>query len=188
LLAHLGVTFAVLPSEVDESTSESDPGRAATELALRKADAVAPDHPGAIVIGSDTIVALEGRMLGKPHDADEARSMLRALRGRTHEVVTGVAVVRDDQRIASAELAHVTMRDYTDGELEAWIETGAAFDKAGAYASQDPAFRPAAAIEGCACAVIGLPLWSLRRLLDKSGIEADAPSLERCASCPAREI
>ncbi len=86
LLTALGVTFEVVPSHVDESTDESDPALAAQLLARRKAEAVAAAHPEALVIGSDTIVVLDGRMLGKPRDASEAREMLLALRGRGHQV------------------------------------------------------------------------------------------------------
>ena len=186
LLAHLGVTFEVHPADVDEDTAELDPSRAAAELAVRKASVVAAEYPDATVIGSDTIVALDVRMLGKPADAGEAREMLRALRGREHEVLTGVAVIRGGHSHSAVERAVVRMRDYTDVELEAWIESGGAWDKAGAYASQDPVFHPTASIEGCACSVIGLPLWALRRLLGNAGIQTAPPDLERCATCPAR--
>src|SRR5690606_23084398 len=98
---------------------------------------------------SDTVVALDGRMLGKPGDADEARSMLRALRGREHEVISGVAVVVDGREAVGHERTAVRMRDYGDEEIEAFIASGAPFDKAGGYAIQDEAFHPVAAFEGC---------------------------------------
>jgi len=187
LLAALGVTFAIDPASVDETTAERDPVRVAEGLALRKARVVTERHPGAIVVGSDTVVALDGVLLGKPAGAEEARAMLRTLRGRAHEVVTGVAVVLDGRAAAAHARTAVTMRDYTDDEVEAFIATGSPFDKAGGYASQDPVFAPTASVEGCACSVVGLPLWTLRRLLRAMGVEAAPPSLERCAACPEWE-
>ncbi len=186
LLAYLGVTFEVVPADLDESTTETDPTRTAEELALRKVEAVAPRFPDAIVIGSDTIVALEGQMLGKPTDADEARTMLRALRGRTHEVLTGVAATLNDRNLSAVSRATVEMRHYSDDEIEAWIASGAAHDKAGGYASQDPVFRPALHVDGCACGVIGLPLWTLREVLANLSVEVTPPELDRCITCPAR--
>lgn len=194
LLAALGVRFEIDAADVDETTDERDPIRVAEHLALLKARTVAARHPHAVVIGSDTVVALDGRLLGKPVGADEARAMLRALRGRTHEVVTGVAVVFGDAHALAHLVAHastaVTMRDYAERDMETFIATGSPFDKAGGYASQDPVFAPTARIEGCACAVVGLPLWTLRRLLHEAGngagIEAGEPALDRCADCPER--
>ena len=186
LLAALGVAFEVDPADVDETTAEQDPVRVAEDLALLKARTVASRRPGALVIGSDTVVALDGRLLGKPADADEARVMLRSLRGRAHEVVTGVAVIVDGaERVAHSATA-VTMRDYADAEIEAFIATGSPFDKAGGYASQDPVFAPSASIEGCACGVVGLPLWTLRALLRDAGLDVAEPSLARCAGCLER--
>ncbi|PKN83092.1 MAG: septum formation protein Maf, partial [Chloroflexi bacterium HGW-Chloroflexi-9] len=164
LLAALGVPFEVDVSDVDESTEEPDPVRVATLLAERKVRAVAARRPGDLVIGSDTVVAVDGRMLGKPADAAEARAMLTTLRGRTHQVVTGVALARDGNASVAHAATDVTMRPYIDAEIEAFIATGSPFDKAGGYAIQDPAFAPVARFEGCECAVIGLPLWTLRGL------------------------
>lgn len=190
LLAALGVTYEVDPADVDETTDEQDPVRVAEDLALLKARTVAARRPDAVVIGSDTVVALDGRLLGKPADADEARAMLRALRGRAHEVVTGVAVIADGpagriERVTHSSTA-VTMRDYADAEIEAFITTGSPFDKAGGYASQDPVFAPTARIEGCPCGVVGLPLWALRALLQDAGVEVGLPGLERCGTCLER--
>lgn len=151
-------------------------------LAERKAKAVAAELPEAIVIGSDTVVILDGRMLAKPEDADEARRMLRALRGRAHEVVTGVAVALDGRVLVDHGRTAVWMRDYTDEEIEAFIRTGSPFDKAGGYAIQDEAFAPVARFEGCRCNVIGLPLSALRTLLGQVGVETAAPEVD-CPVC-----
>ena len=186
LLAALGVAFEIDPADIDETSTERDPIRLAETLALSKARAVAARRPGDVVIGSDTVVALDGRLLGKPADAGEARTMLDALRGRAHEVVTGVAVVVPDglEAIAHGRTA-VVMREYEAAERDEFIARGEPFDKAGGYAIQDAAFHPVARIEGCECGVMGLPLWTLRQLLQDVGIEAGTPALERCAECPA---
>ncbi|MDE2696126.1 MAG: Maf family protein [Chloroflexota bacterium] len=187
LLPALGVTFEVIPADVDESDTDDDAARLARDLAVRKARAIAADRPADTVIGADTIVVLDGRQLGKPADAAEARAMLEALRGRTHHVVTGVAVVGDGGEATEAVTTAVTMRDYSDDEVTRYIARGEPFDKAGAYAVQDAEFAPAAAVEGCRCAVIGLPLWTLRRLLLDAGVDAGLPELPDCLGCPHRE-
>lgn len=111
--------------------------------------------------------------------------MLGALRGRTHHVVTGVAVLGVDGETTEAVRTAVTMRDYADAEVARYLARGEPFDKAGGYAVQDAAFTPAASVDGCRCAVIGLPLWTLRRLLrEAAGVEADAPALPDCLGCP----
>jgi septum formation protein len=186
LLAALGVTYEVDPADVDETTAEQDPVRVAENLARLKARTVAARHPDGVVIGSDTVVALDGRLLGKPADAEEARAMLRSLRGRAHEVVTGVAVIADGAERVTHSSTAVTMRDYSDEEMEAFIATGSPFDKAGGYASQDPVFAPTASIQGCPCGVVGLPLWRLRTLLHRAGMRATPPGLARCAECLER--
>ncbi|TAK75547.1 MAG: septum formation protein Maf [Dehalococcoidia bacterium] len=189
LVAALGVPFEADPADVDEASDERDPVRLAEALALSKARAVAARRPGDVVIGSDTVVALEGRLLGKPGDAAEARAMLHALRGRAHEVVTGVAVVVAGRHVeaVSHQRTAVVMRAYTDAECEEFIARGEPFDKAGGYAIQDAVFRPVARIDGCECGVIGLPLWTLRQCLAEAGVETGMPALDRCAVCPARD-
>ena len=193
LLASLGVHFEVRAADVDEDSDEPDALRLAQSLALRKARAVGASAPGDAVLGADTIVVLEGRVFGKPADAAAARATLEALRNRTHEVVTGVAVVvagasdGAPSEAVDCAVTRVTMRPYTDAELEAYVASGDPFDKSGAYAAQHPTFRPAASVEGCLCSVVGLPLWTARRLLREAGVEAGAPALGRCAGCPLRE-
>jgi MAF protein len=188
LLPALGVPFEVEPADVDEAGEDPDAARLACALALRKARAVAARRPSDVVIGADTIVVLDGRRLGKPRDAAEARAMLEALRGRSHEVVTGVAVLAGARGAAEAARTAVTMRAYGDAEIARYIARGEPFDKAGGYAIQDAELAPAAAIEGCRCAVIGLPLWTLRGLLrEVAGVAARPPELPPCPDCPHRE-
>ncbi len=179
LLAQLGVRFDVAPSGLPE---ELPPGRpvaaAVAELALAKAHAVA-GHLGepAVVLAADTLVVVDGRPLGKPASPEEARRMLQALRGRTHEVMTGVALVRvpDGAEATERVVSRVTMRPFTDAELEAYLETGEPADTAGAYAVQGAGGRLVAAVEGCYSNVVGLPLGTTARLLRSFGIPARVP-------------
>lgn len=185
LLAALGVTFEVLPSEVDESTDERDPARVTELLAARKAEAVArlaTMPPGAVVIGSDTVVVLDGHILGKPRDASEARGMLGLLRAREHEVFSGVAIATGGRVLSDHARTAVHMRSYSDEEVEAFIATGSPFDKAGGYAIQDEAFAPVERFEGCRCNVVGLPLATLRGLLASIGVRTARPTVE-CPVC-----
>ena len=189
LLPALGLDFDIRPADLDEASEEPDPARRASRLALRKAHALAAAHPAAAVIGADTIVALDGRTLGKPSDAEEATAMLTALRGRTHEVVTAVAVVSGGRTAAEAVTTAVTMRDYADDEIARYVARGEPLDKAGGYAIQDPELAPAASIDGCRCAVIGLPLWTLRTLLAAAAaIEAQPPGPRSLRDLPAARL
>ncbi len=157
-----------------------------------KAEAARLVELEAPLLAADTVVALDGRLLDKPTDAGEARRMLRDLRGREHIVVTGVAVMPAGRRSALVRCpaTRVRMRDYTDAEIEASIGRGDPFDKAGAYAIQDPLLRPVAGYEGCYCNVVGLPLWSAVELLRRAGVDVSGVRAERllpeCASCPLR--
>ncbi|MBM3946415.1 MAG: septum formation protein Maf [SAR202 cluster bacterium] len=180
LLQVLGVPFTVAPSSVDEShADDGDDGPEAyvAGLALAKAMDVASGCPGdGLVIGADTTVALDGMRLGKPASPAEARGMLVALRGRTHEVFTGLAVMdgRTGRHSVTVERSRVAMRDYSDRELEAYVASGGPFDKAGGYAIQDSTFRPALRVEGCVFNVVGLPLCRLPRILDQFGLSSPA--------------
>jgi len=187
LLAALDVPFEVDAADVDESSDELNASRLAEGLALRKARVVAERHPTAPVLAADTIVLLDGRVLGKPASPAEAVAMLDALRDRSHEVVTGVAVLRGDRSAADHVRTEVWMRAYSDAEVARYVERGEPFDKAGGYAIQDLEFRPGV-VDGCECSVIGLPLWTTRRLLRAAGgLELTTPVLERCARCPLAE-
>ena len=153
LLQLLGLDYDVAVSGVDETPGEGEdtPERLAQSLALRKARAVAAERSSGLVLGADTVVALEGVVFGKPADAAEAEATLRALRGRTHTVITGVALVdaATGESSSAYDATRVTMREYSDEEMAAYIASGNPLDKAGAYAAQDASFHPAAAIEGC---------------------------------------
>lgn len=121
--------------------------------------------PNPTIIACDTTVLLDGEMLNKPADADEARAMLRRLRGRTHEVQSAIVVCWGDHECMDIVSSQVAMRDYSDDEIESYIATGDPFDKAGGYAAQHPTFQPIAQIRGCPLNVVGLALCHLRSLL-----------------------
>ena len=142
-------------------------------VALDKARAVAREWMGgpAVVLGADTEVVLDGRYLGKPRDAADAARMLRALSGRTHEVVTGLALVDapSGREETLAVTTRVTMLDASDDEIAAYVATGEPLDKAGAYAVQGLGARLVARVDGCFTNVVGLPVETTRRLLERWG-------------------
>ena len=143
-------------------------------VALDKARAVAREWTGgpAVVLGADTEVVLDGRYLGKPRDAADAARMLRALSGRTHEVVTGLALVdaRSGREETLAVTTRVTMLDASDEDIAAYVATGEPLDKAGAYAVQGLGARLVARVDGCFTNVVGLPVETARRLLERWGL------------------
>lgn len=174
-LARLGVPFTAQAANVDETPLPGEePVALAIRLALSKANKVAQDHaaqPGTMVIGADTVVALDGALLGKPVDDTEAVAMLRQLRGKPHEVHSAVCLVRPGAEARTAvSTTTVWMRDYSDAEIAAYVATGDPLDKAGAYAIQHPEFLPVARIEGCLSSVVGLPLGELHDLLAQAGV------------------
>lgn len=172
LLGRILAHFRVVPSEIDEAL-EGEPGPGAVAaLALRKARAVAAGLAEGIVLGADTVVVLEGDVLGKPTDAEQARAMLRRLRGRMHRVITGVAVVdaRGGRTASTAVVSEVLMLDYPDSVIDAYVASGEPFDKAGGYAIQEAGARLVAGWRGSYSNVIGLPLEATRRLLAEFGV------------------
>lgn len=172
LLREIGVPFEVIPSEIEEVWPPGTPRDAVTALALAKCRSVAERLVvPAVVLGADTAVVLDGRVLGKPVSPEEARRMLRELRGRQHEVVTGVAVVEAPagREAATAVVTRVLMREYSEAEIGTYVATGEPFDKAGAYAIQGTGGALVARVEGCYTNVVGLPLTTTRRLLEACG-------------------
>ncbi len=148
-------------------------------------------YPGRLCIGADTVVALGRTILGKPHDAATARVMLLHLRGREHQVMSAVAVARlaaDSGQMGvwqRIDVARVSMRDYADAEIEAYVGSGDPRDKAGAYAIQHSGFRPVERLSGCFLTVVGLPLPALCALLDDVGAPRPSVTPETLhAICP----
>jgi len=168
LLRQVGLDFEVMVSEVDENISGSAEERV-RELALCKARAVA-DKAGSdvIVIGADTLVSVDGKVLEKPADHGEAFEMLKSLSGRKHQVYTGVAVVGGDVVQTFVEKADVFFRTLTDEEIKGYISTGEPFDKAGGYGIQGRGALLVERIEGDFYTVMGLPLCRLFQVLHKT--------------------
>ena len=162
---------------MDETFASGPPEQEARRLALDKARAVAAGLASGVVLGADTIVVVDGEPLGKPVDAADARRMLRRLRGREHEVITGVALVDafDGRAETAAVVSRVRMADYDDAAIDAYVATGEPFDKAGAYAIQGHGSALVAGLEGSFTNVVGLPLEETARLLAAFGVPLSAP-------------
>jgi septum formation protein len=174
LLAQAGYDFDVQASSVSESRlPQEDAIRFATRLAREKAEEVFAQQQPAIVLGADTVVVCDGEVMGKPADPADAERMLLLLAGRTHQVVTGVAVVwRAGARPAvevAAELTQVTMQTLSAEEVSRYVASGEPMDKAGAYAIQGYAGRWIPRISGCYFNVVGLPLALVSSLLEAAG-------------------
>jgi septum formation protein len=188
-----GYTYQILPAEVDETPL---PGEGAREYVLRlaeiKARAVADRAaPGSLVLGADTtVVDLDEQgqeeILGKPETGAEAEVMLRRLRGRTHQVLTAIAVVDRGSGRLHSELCStdVTMRPYTDEEMQAYIDTGDPMDKAGAYAIQHAEFHPVESLTGCYPNVVGLPLCRVVKVLQDFGLPPGSTITRDCLEDP----
>jgi len=177
LLEVMGVSFDTIPSEFDEYLDDArDPELVANELALGKALDVAKKFPDAYVIGSDTIVTIDGRQLAKPESHEEAYSMLKELAGKPNYVTTGVAVVclHDNVRLTAAATAAVFFKQFNESQAEAYIATGDPFDKAGGYAIQHPLCKPMIEkIDGRPDIIIGFPTEVVASLLKQCDIQAD---------------
>ena len=177
LLRTLCPDFRVMPSDLEETLAAGSPRAAAAGLALDKARAVAARNGEGVVLGADTIVVIDGQALGKPAGPDEARAMLRRLRGREHEVITGVAVVdaRTGRSEATAVVSRVRMTEYGEAEIEAYVATDEPLDKAGAYAIQGRGGALVAGLEGSFSNVVGLPLEETARMLMAFGVPVSVP-------------
>ena len=194
----LGIPFLAESADIDESPAPNEPpDEMVARLALAKSLTVAARHTSGaaerdpvpphdiLVIGADTVVAVEGELLGKPADADEARSMLVRLRARTHQVHTALAlalVAGGDLKCKRCLLNTTTvkMRDYSEDEIAAYIATGDSMDKAGAYAIQHPQFRPVQSLSGCPAGVMGLPVADLLRLLADFNLRVKRSPVQIC--------
>ena len=185
LLARAGYAFDVHVADITESTPPvADPVAVAVGNAQAKARAAAASlaDRDAVVVGADTVVALEGRIWGKPEDEAAAVRALRALSGRTHEVVTGICLVRTGANAADegrgeecfAECTRVSFRQLSDAEIADYVAGGEPLDKAGAYGIQGEGARLVAAVEGDFDNVVGLPVAALERHLAAYGIRPQA--------------
>ena len=166
LLQQIGLEFTVITADIDETPLAGEDHSIYTlRLAEAKARAVLALHPDAVVLGADTTVAVDGDLLGKPRDANDAARMLRLLRDRGHKVTTGVAVLTRDRTLTAVETTWVFFSDMTDDDIAAYVATGEPMDKAGAYAIQGRAAQWIPRIAGDYSNVVGLPLARLAGLL-----------------------
>jgi septum formation protein len=173
LLREMGVPFAVCASDIPEMPAPGEaPADFARRAACEKGAAVARRRPGHWVLAADTVVAVDGEILGKPRDEADAARMLRRLADRTHEVLTGVALYGPDGACADSSVVatRVTFRALSDAEIAAYVASGEPADKAGAYAIQGGAAPFVRALEGSYSNVVGLPLDEVRALLARHGV------------------
>lgn len=170
LLRMLGLDIEAVPADIDEAYQPGEePGEHAERLAREKAAAIAVRFPDAVVIGSDTVVAVDGEVLGKPIDRDDAIRMLMRLQGREHEVATGVAVQRHEL-FSAVERVRVRFRAFDEATAAAYADTGEPMDKAGAYGIQGYGSTLVQGITGDYFAVMGLPVFRTMALLDDAGL------------------
>lgn len=173
LLRQVGLSFRVVPSRVEEvNQCGMEPHRHAVYWATVKAAKVAQRYPGEWVLGADTIVVLEGRILGKPADAPEAARMLLRLSGRSHEVITGLCLAheRAEVREQLAVETKVYMKRFSPDEIQGYVDTGEPMDKAGAYGIQGIGGCLVERIEGSYSNVVGLPICEVVELLRRHGV------------------
>jgi septum formation protein len=174
LLAAAGVSFTVMESGVDESlVDHEDASTYAERTARAKALSVSMSNPLRLVLGADTVVALEGEIMVKPVDHEDARRMLRALSGATHTVVTAFAIVRGGQLLESTPVtAQVTFHHLSDSTIEAYLATDEPFDKAGSYGIQGAGARFIKSVDGGRDTVMGLPVAEVLSALRRHGFDA----------------
>ncbi len=188
ILRAAGYRFVVSSSGVNEQLDpRSDPCETAMRVARNKAMYVRERAVDSVVVGADTIVVVDGWMLGKPASPEDARNMLRMLCGRRHQVVTGVCVASQEAVTTGFQTTEVSFRSYASHEIEDYLATGLPFDRAGAYGIQDEPFYPVDSFEWCYLNVVGLPMCVTGGLLKDFGIDPVDGRVE-CAGHAAARI
>jgi len=196
MVSWMGWSYELRPANIDETPREGElPDQYTLRLAKEKArESIAGAEPGVFVLAADTTVADEQGLLGKPADAQDAVAMLRRLRGRTHRVVTALAIVdpSSGRQLAEVCTAKVPMRTYSDLEIDLYVRSGDPLDKAGAYAIQHAGFHPVEHFRGCFACVMGLPLCHLERTLRSLGEKSPVDVPRTCQvnldyDCPVFE-
>ncbi|MBE6760716.1 MAG: septum formation inhibitor Maf [Ruminococcaceae bacterium] len=169
LLSMLGYEFCVKASDCDENTTITNPAELVKELSLRKAKAVEINKEDTI-IGSDTVVAINDKILGKPTDKKDAIDMLKMLSGKTHTVYTGITILNNITEITECISCDVTFKNMTDEEIKMYVDSGEPMDKAGAYGIQGKGSAFVEKINGDYFAVVGFPCCYVNTVLNKLGI------------------
>lgn len=173
LLKQMGIDFKVVSPNVEEEGNgeKRSPVEVVKKNAIMKVQKVAEDYRNAIIIGADTVVVIDGEIIGKPTNEKDARRILRKLKGRYHFVFSGIAVMEtpEDKLLVSVVRSKVKMRDYSEEEIERYIATGEPMDKAGAYGIQGKGALLVEKIEGDYYNIVGLPLVRLNSLLNRLG-------------------
>ena len=164
LMELIGLPFTVRVAQVDETLEDLPPEEAVAQLSRKKAEA-ARETLDEVVIGADTIVVLDGKILGKPQDATDAYRMLKFLSGRRHQVMTGVTVLLGGRCVSITEVTEVSFRQLTDGEILSYIASGDPMDKAGSYGIQSGGALFVDEIHGDYYNVVGLPVCRLHQIL-----------------------
>ena len=178
LLALLGIAFEVVPPAAEEIPSPGLPPREqAKQFALDKARSIARRHQNDLVLGSDTVIEIDGTLVGKPQDLDDAETMLRQLRGRSHHVHTAIALIHEAAHVTvvRVETALVRMTPFTDRELARYLETEESLGKAGAYSIPGEGARFIEKIERDYPTIVGLPLRQTADLLEQQGVVLPTP-------------
>jgi len=174
LLENIGLKFTIDPVELDEALDRSlEPLKLAKNISMEKARIAATRHPDCIIIAADTFGVLEGKILGKPHTEAEARSMLKLMNGKCHEVITGFAILDtgSEKTSSKAVVTRVYFRKLSNNEIDAYVRSGEPLDKAGSYAIQELGSLLVEKIEGDYFNVMGLPLCALASELKKFGVD-----------------
>ena len=173
LLTLLGVSFDVLAPTCKEIPSSTlSPSEQVKQFALDKARSGSNQHPKCLILGSDTVIEINGTLLGKPENLQDAERMLHLLRGKTHQVHTSVALIQESINFCEnfVETAHVWIKDFDEKELLVYLDTKESLGKAGAYSIQGEGSRMIEKIEGDYPTIVGLPLWKTAKLLEQQGI------------------
>ena len=178
LLGLLGLQFQIVAPNCEETlSSHLAPSQQTRKFAQDKAQSVAHQHLHDLVIGSDTVIEIEGRLLGKPENMQEAETMLRELRGKCHQVHTGVAIVQQTSKLSIdfVETAEVWIHPFDENTLKSYLDTEESLGKAGAYSIQGDGSKLIEKIEGDYPTIVGLPLWRTAKLLEQQGMVLPKP-------------
>ena len=186
-MAALGIPFAVEVSKAEDSLAPQADPTDPVPIAAAKAQDIAGRYQSDVVLAGDTIVTVGGIALGKPGTVENARRMLRLLRGKRHAVRTGLALTAANSSRTGEVAAPLTMREYSDEEIDAYVESGEPLDCAGAYDIHRQGERLIADVEGCFSAIVGFPIVAAVQLLKQAGVDVDADPVRVCTHLYGRQ-